>query len=117
MALNSAFAPLGETVCIAVTDVASSPYQVKGATGGQINYKITTDNFSDLVFVAWAPPTSDGNAPSLTPAIATNGSPANAFPITGAEDKVFSFPANSWFAAITGSGVTANLYITPGEGL
>ena len=109
-----AFAQMGNTVAISVTNSASSPAQVPSVTLGGNQYRIINSG-NVTVFLGYAQTSAGATANAVIP----TGSGANAtfnLPLLAGTDEILSFAPNAYFSALTAAG-TATIYITPGDGL
>ncbi len=108
----SAFAPKGNTAALDVTNVTTvTPIQVLGSPGeGENNNYLVSNSTSQGCFLAF------GKRTNITAAIPVMGTSQNSIWLPGNSVQTFTFDSESYFAAITPTGVTT-LYITPGDGL
>lgn len=113
---SNAFAPQGNTVCLAVTSTAHAAVQVPGAGPANMNYVVANSGTS-LAFITALAPLAGGVASNPVAAIPVDGTPANGYEVLAGSKEVVTFPANAYFSAITAAGTTTTLYITPGEGV
>lgn len=114
MGLN-AFTVLGNTCKLVAATTAPAPIQVTSSTLGGNQYRII--NLSDTVtaFLSYAQTAAAATANCVIPT--GDGSNAkNCIPILPNTDEILSFVPNGHFTAITASS-SADLYITPGDGL
>ena len=109
MGIN-AFTKLGNTVTFLAASTAPSPVQCPSTTLGGNQYRIINTG-TVTVFLGYGSTSSDAtnNAVLVT-------SSQNSLPILPNTDEILSFVPNAYFTGVTSSG-TANIYITPGDGL
>lgn len=109
-----AFAQMGNTVAISVTNVASTPAQVPSFTLGGNQYRLI-NNGNVTAFLGYGQLASMASANAVIP----TGSGANAtfcLPLLAGTDEILSFTPNAYFSALTASG-NVTIYITPGDGV
>jgi hypothetical protein len=111
MANNIAFSPMGNTSVIACGTTSNS---TTVTAYSPVNQFMCVNTGTVPAFIV-------ANTSNITATIATSGSPGNAFCIAAGATKVVTYnqaAANTtvYFAGITSTG-SANVYITPGEGL
>jgi hypothetical protein len=109
MGIN-AFTKLGNTVVFTAATTAPSPVQAASTTLGGNQYRIVNPG-SVTVFLGYGATAADANA-SATVVTSSGG----ALPLLPGTDEILSFVPNAYFTGITVSG-TANVYVTPGDGL
>lgn len=114
MSIN-AFTALGKTVKLVAAATAPTPVQVPSTTLGGNQYRIT--NFSSNVscFLSY----SQTSADAATNCVIPTGDSANSTSVIAllpSTSQVLSFVPNAYFTAIT-SADTADVYLTPGDGL
>ena len=109
MGIN-AFTKLGNTVTFLAASTAPAPVYCESTTLGGNQYRII-NNGTVTVFLGYGSTASDAtnNAVLVT-------SSQNSLPILPNTDEILSFVPNAYFTGVTSSG-TANIYITPGDGL
>jgi hypothetical protein len=111
---TQAFTQLGNTIKLTAASTAPSPVQVPSKTLGGNQYRII-NNGSVTCFLGYG---VDGATATANAVIPTGGG-ANAqfcLPILPGTDEILTFLPNAYFTAITASS-TADLFITPGDGL
>ncbi len=109
MGIN-AFGKMGNTVTFLAASTAPAPVQAASTTLGGNQYRII-NNGTVTVFLGYGSTASDAtnNAVLVT-------SSQNSLPILPNTDEILSFVPNAYFTGVTSSG-TANIYITPGDGV
>jgi hypothetical protein len=109
MGIN-AFTKLGNTVTFLAASTAPAAVQCPSTTLGGNQYRIINTG-TVTVFLGYGSTSSDAtnNAVLVT-------SSQNSLPILPNTDEILSFVPNAYFTGVTSSG-TANIYITPGDGL
>ena len=105
-----AFTPMGNTVTFTAATSAPTPVQAISTTIGGTQYRVINDG-TVTVFMGWGDSAAAANANATV--VTTTG---RAFPLLAGTDEILTFNANQYFTAITVSG-TANVYITPGDGM
>ena len=110
MGTAAAFTPSGNTVVFTANVAAPTPVQVPSTTLGGNQYRIINAG-TVTVFLGFGSTadTANTNAQIVT-------SNAAAIPLLSGTDEILSFTPNAYFTGITASG-TANVYITPGDGM
>lgn len=105
-----AFTPMGNTVTFTAATSAPTPVQCLSTTIGGTQYRVINGG-TVIVFLGFGDTSSQasGNAAIVT----TTG---RAFPLLPGTDEILTFNANQYFTGITVSG-TANVYVTPGDGM
>lgn len=109
MGIN-AFTRTGNTVAFTANVAAPTPVQCISSTLGGNQYRIINSG-SVTVFLGYGTASSD--ASNNATVVTTTGL---ALPLLPNTDEILSFVPNAYFTAITASG-TAQIYITPGDGL
>lgn len=109
MGIN-AFAKMGNTVVFAASTTAPAAVQAVSTTLGGNQYRIINTG-TVTVFLGYGTTASDAANNAV---IVSNSQ--NSLPILPNTDEILSFVPNAYFTGITASG-TANIYITPGDGL
>ena len=109
MSLN-AFTKMGNTVAFVAATTAPTPVQAVSTTAGGNQYRII-NNGSVTVFLGYGAVASDATNNAV---IVTSSGPA--FPLLPGTDEILTFVPNAYFTAITSAG-TANVYVTPGDGM
>lgn len=110
MSVSGAFAPTGNTVNFLGNTSAPTAVQCSSNSGSTQYEVVNTGNVAVFMGVG-ATATAAGTHAAIPGA---NSSPAIALLPTS--QKVFTFNANVYFTGITASG-TANVYVTPGDGI
>ena len=114
MSIN-AFTALGKTVKVAAAATAPSPSQVPSTTLGGNQYRITNLSSNVACFLSY----SQTSADAATNCVIPTGSGSNSTTVMvlpAQSTQVLSFVPNAYFTAITAAD-TADVYITPGDGL
>jgi hypothetical protein len=114
MGIN-AFTVLGKTVKLVAATTAPTPVQVPSTTIGGNQYRIINLSSTVTAFLAFAQTSAD----AITNCVIPTGDGANSklcIPVLPNTDEILSFVPNAYFTAIT-TASTADLYITPGDGL
>ena len=114
MGIN-AFTALGKTVKLVAASSAPTPVQVPSTTLGGNQYRVINLSSNTACFLAYA----QTSAAAATNCVIPTGEGANStavLTLLPQTDEILSFVPNAYFTAITSSG-TADLYITPGDGL
>jgi hypothetical protein len=109
MGIN-AFTKLGNTVAFTANVAAPTPVQAASTTLGGNQYRIINAG-SGTVFLGYGSSASDA---SNNASVITTTGPA--LPLLPGTDEILSFVPNAYFTGVTISG-TAQVYITPGDGL
>jgi len=109
MGIN-AFTKTGNTVTFTAAVSAPTPVQVVNTTIGGNQYRII-NNGTGIVFLGYG--VDAANATTAAANITTNGA---AFPLLPGTDEILTFVPNAYFTGITLTG-TAQIYITPGDGV
>ena len=112
MGIN-AFTSLGKTVKLVAASTAPTPVQVPSTTLGGNQYRVINLSANTACFLAYAQTSADAGTNCVIP---TAGNSEAVLPLLPQTDEILSFVPNAYFTAITSSG-TADLYITPGDGL
>ena len=105
-----AFTKMGNTVAFTANTSAPTPAQAVSTTIGGNQYRIINSG-NVTVFLGYGVNASDetNNAVVVT---ATGTS----FPLLAGTDEILTFAPNAYFTGITSTG-SANVYITPGDGM
>jgi hypothetical protein len=109
MGIN-AFTKTGNTITFTAATTAPTPVQCSSSTLGGNQYRII-NNGTVTVFLGYGTTSSD--AANNAVVVSSTGA---AFPLLPNTDEILTFVPNAYFSAITASG-TAQIYITPGDGL
>ena len=107
---TNAFTKTGNTVVFTAATSAPSPVQCSSTTLGGNQYRIINSG-NVTVFLGYGIAATDAtnNAVVVT-------STGNAFPLLSGTDEILTFVPNAYFTGITSTG-SANIYITPGDGM
>ena len=114
MGIN-AFTAMGKTVKITAATTAPSPSQVPSFTVGGNQYRVINLSSNTACWLAYSQTAANASTNCVIP----TGDGANSttvLTLLPQTDEILSFVPNAYFTAITSSG-TADLYITPGDGL
>lgn len=114
MGIN-AFTVLGNTVKLSAASTAPTPVQVPSSSLGGNQYRIINLSSTVACFLSYAQVSADAATNCVIPT-GDGANSKNCIPILPNTDEILSFVPNAYFTAITSSG-TADLYITPGDGL
>ncbi len=106
----NAFTKLGNTVTFLAASTAPTPVQCASTTLGGNQYRIINTG-TVTVFLGYGATAGDATNNAV---VVTNSQ--NSLPILPNTDEILSFVPNAYFTGVTSSG-TANIYITPGDGL
>jgi len=109
MGIN-AFTKTGNTVTFTAAVSAPTPVQVTNTTIGGNQYRIINSG-TGVVFLGYGTTAADA-----TTAAANVTSSGAAFPLLPSTDEILTFVPNAYFTGITLTG-TAQIYITPGDGV
>jgi hypothetical protein len=109
MGIN-AFTRTGNTITFTAATTAPTPVQCPSTTLGGNQYRIINAG-TVTVFLGYGTTSSD--AANNAVVVSSTGA---AFPLLPNTDEILTFVPNAYFSAITASG-TAQIYITPGDGL
>ena len=109
MGIN-AFTKTGNTVTFTAAVSAPTPVQVTNSTIGGNQYRIINSG-TGVVFLGYGV-----DAANATIAAANVTSSGAAFPLLPSTDEILTFVPNAYFTAITAAN-TADLYISPGDGM
>jgi gamma-glutamyltranspeptidase len=107
---TQAFTKTGNTIAFVANVAAPTAVQCTSTTLGGNQYRIINSS-SVTVFLGYG--TSSSDASNNAVVVTTTGL---SFPLLAGTDEILSFVPNAYFTGITSSG-TANVYITPGDGL
>ena len=110
MAVSAPFTPSGNTVVFLANTTAPTPAQAVSRTLGGNQYRVINSG-TVTVFMGIGATASQATNNAV---IVTGTAPS--IPILPGTDEILSFTPNAYFTGITSSG-TANVYITPGDGL
>jgi hypothetical protein len=92
-----------------------TPIQVSSTTLGGNQYRIINLSTSTACFLSYAQTAAAATANCVIPT-GDGANAKNCIPILPNTDEILSFVPNGFFTAITASG-TADIFITPGDGL
>lgn len=107
---TNAFTKLGNTVVFNASTSAPTAVQAVSTTLGGNQYRIINAG-SVTVFLGYG--TSASDAANNTAVVTSSGA---SFPLLAGTDEILTFVPNAYFTGITSSG-TAQVYITPGDGM
>lgn len=107
---TQAFTKTGNTIAFVANVAAPTAVQCTSTTLGGNQYRIINSG-SITVFLGYG--TSSSDASNNAVVVTTTGL---SFPLLAGTDEILSFVPNAYFTGITSSG-TANVYITPGDGM
>lgn len=105
-----AFTKLGNTVVFTANTAAPAAVQAISTTLGGNQYRIVNPG-TVTVFLGYGTTAAEANSNAT---IVTSSGPS--LPLLPGTDEILSFVPNAYFTGITVSG-TANVYVTPGDGL
>jgi hypothetical protein len=105
-----AFTKMGNTVVFAATTSAPTPVQAASSTLGGNQYRIINSG-NVTVFLGYGVNASDATNNAVV--VTTTGT---SFPLLAGTDEILTFAPNAYFTGITSTG-SANVYITPGDGM
>lgn len=109
MGIN-AFTKLGNTVAFTANVAAPTPVQAISTTLGGNQYRIINAG-SATVFLGYGTTAADANTNAAV--VTTTGA---SLPLLAGTDEILTFVPNAYFTGVTANG-TAQIYITPGDGL
>ena len=107
---TQAFTKLGNTVAFTADTTAPAPVQAVSSTLGGNQYRIINSG-TVTVFLGYG--ANAAAASSSATVVTTSG---ESLPLLPGTDEILTFVPNAYFTGITISG-TANVYVTPGDGL
>ena len=107
---TQAFTKLGNTVVFLADTTAPTPVQAVSTTLGGNQYRIINSG-TVTVFMGYG-----ANAAAASAAATVVTTSGEAIPILPGTDEILTFVPNAYFTGITISG-TANVYISPGDGV
>lgn len=107
---TNAFTRTGNTVVFLAAASAPTPVQCLSTTLGGNQYRIINSG-TVTVFLGYGVASSDA---SNNATIVTTTGPA--YPLLAGTDEILTFVPNAYFTGITSTG-SANIYITPGDGM
>ena len=109
MGIN-AFTKLGNTVVFTAATTAPVAVQAASTTLGGNQYRIVNPG-SVTVFLGYGSTAAEANTNSSV--VTSSGA---SLPLLPGTDEILSFVPNAYFTGVTVSG-SANVYVTPGDGL
>jgi len=114
MGIN-AFTSLGKTVKLVAAATAPTPVQVPSTTLGGNQYRVINLSSNTACFLAYAQTEAGATSNCVIPT-GVGANSTTVLPLLPQTDEILSFVPNAYFTAITTAG-TADLYITPGDGV
>ena len=114
MGLN-AFTSQGKTVKLVAASTAPTPVQVPSTTLGGNQYRVINLSSNTACFLAYAQTEAGATSNCVIPT-GVGANSTTVLPLLPQTDEILSFVPNAYFTAITTAG-TADLYITPGDGV
>ena len=114
MSIN-AFTTLGKTVKLVAAATAPTPVQVSSTTLGGNQYRITNSSNNVSCFLSYSQVSADATTNCVIPT-GDGSNSASVVMLLPSTTQVLSFVPNAYFTAITEAD-TANVYMTPGDGL
>ena len=114
MGLN-AFTVLGNTAKMTAASTPPTPIQVSSTTLGGNQYRIINLSSTVTAFLSYASTAAVATSNCVIPT-GDGANSENCIPLLPNTDEILSFIPNGFFTARTVSG-TADIYITPGDGL
>jgi hypothetical protein len=105
-----AFTKMGNTVAFTANVSAPTPVQAASSTLGGNQYRIINSG-NVTVFLGYGVNASDATNNAVV--VTTTGT---SFPLLAGTDEILTFAPNAYFTGITSTG-SANVYITPGDGM
>jgi len=113
MAVSGAYTVTGNTVKLTAATSAPTPVQCLSVTLGGNQYRVINASTTQGCFLSFA---ADAATATSNCVIPTAGASTRTLYILPSTDEVISFIPNAYFTAIT-SANTADLYISPGDGM
>jgi hypothetical protein len=108
---TGAFNPTGNTVTFLANTAAPAAAQaLTSSNTSYCQYRIFNSG-SNLIFLGFGANATAANTNATVVSSSNTG-----LPVLPGTLEIFSFPANSYFTAITSSG-TSQIYVTPGLGM
>ena len=107
---TQAFTKLGNTVAFTAATTAPTPVQAASTTLGGNQYRIINAG-TVTVFLGYG--ANSAAASTATTVVTTSGA---ALPLLPGTDEILTFVPNAYFTGITANG-TAQIYVTPGDGM
>jgi hypothetical protein len=114
MGLN-AFTVLGNTAKMTAAATPPTPIQVSSTTLGGNQYRIINLSTTTTAFLSYASTAAVATSNCVIPT-GDGASAQNCIPLLPNTDEILSFIPNGFFTARTVSS-TADIFITPGDGL
>jgi hypothetical protein len=105
-----AFTKTGNTVTFNAATSVPTPAQAVSTTIGGNQYRIINSG-NVTVFLGYGVTASDATNNAVV--VTTTGT---SFPLLAGTDEILTFAPNAYFTGITSTG-SANVYITPGDGM
>jgi len=105
-----AFTKTGNTITFNAATSAPTPSQAVSTTIGGNQYRIINSG-NVTVFLGYGVTASDATNNAVV--VTTTGT---SFPLLAGTDEILTFAPNAYFTGITSTG-SANVYITPGDGM
>jgi len=105
-----AFTKTGNTVVFTAATSAPTPTQAVSTTIGGNQYRIINSG-NVTVFLGYGVNASDATNNAVV--VTTTGT---SFPLLAGTDEILTFAPNAYFTGVTSTG-SANVYITPGDGM
>jgi hypothetical protein len=109
----NAFTVTGNTIKITAATSYPTAAQVSSTTLGGNQYRVVNSSTSQGAFLSFA---TDAATAQTNCVIPTVGSPTRTLYLLPNTDEILTFVPNAYFTAITAAN-TADIYITPGDGL
>ena len=111
MSVSAPFSPSGNTVVITAATTAPAPVQVPSTTLGGNQYRVINSG-SQVVILGFGANSAQAAAGGVIPTSTQN----NCIPMLPGTDEILTFVPNAYFTGTTSTS-TANVYITPGDGM
>ena len=115
MAVSGAYTVTGNTIKLTAATSAPAPVQCTSVTLGGNQYRVINASTTQGCFLSFAADAATATSNCVIPTGAGASSSRTLY-ILPSTDEVISFIPNAYFTAIT-SANTADLYISPGDGL
>jgi len=115
MAVSGAYTVTGNTVKLTAATSAPTPVQCSSSTLGGNQYRVINASTTQGCFLSFAQDSATATSNCVIP----TGSGANStrtLYLLPSTDEVVTFVPNAYFTAITAAN-TADLYISPGDGM
>jgi len=107
---TQAFTKTGNTVTFTAAVTAPTPVQCSSTTLGGNQYRIINAG-TTTVFLGYGVTSTDASNNAVI--VTSTGA---AFPLLAGTDEILTFVPNAYFTGVVATG-TANVYITPGDGM